>query len=76
MTTTVLTTATQPVIVAGIDAHKDTHHVVVLDDKGLRIADQEFAATTPDTMTSSIGSPASVSWTGSVSSQPVPTPRG
>ena len=47
MTTTVLTTATQPVIVAGIDAHKDTHHAVVLDDKGLRIADQEFAATTP-----------------------------
>ncbi|PWF81990.1 IS110 family transposase [Kocuria rosea] len=39
-------TSTQPTIIGGIDAHKDTHHAVVLDDRGVRLADQGFPATT------------------------------
>lgn len=42
---TLLLVATQPVIVGGIDAHKDTHHAVVLDSHGVRLADQAFPAT-------------------------------
>jgi len=42
---TLLLTATQPVIVGGIDAHKDTHHAVVLDSHGVRLADHAFPAT-------------------------------
>ena len=40
--------ATQPlVVVGGIDAHKDTHQVVVLDRHGVRLGDAVFAASTP-----------------------------
>ncbi len=35
----------QPVIVAGVDAHKDTHHAVVLDSNGARLRDRKFTAT-------------------------------
>lgn len=38
-------TTRQPVI-GGVDAHKDTHHAVVLDDRGVRLSDQAFPATT------------------------------
>lgn len=40
-----ITAVTQPRIVGGVDAHKDTHHAVVLDGHGIRLADQEFPAT-------------------------------
>lgn len=40
-----LLTTTQPIIVAGVDAHKDTHHAVVLDGNGVRLADRKFPAT-------------------------------
>jgi transposase len=36
---------TQPGIIAGVDAHKDTHHVVVLDSNGRRLGDREFPVT-------------------------------
>lgn len=45
-TMTALLTDTQPVIIAGVDAHKDTHHVVVLDGNGVRLADKQFPVTT------------------------------
>jgi hypothetical protein len=35
----------QPRIVGGIDAHKDTHHAVVLDGHGIRLSDRAFPAT-------------------------------
>ena len=37
---------TQTIITGGVDTHKDTHHAVVLDDAGGRIADQQFPAST------------------------------
>lgn len=39
-----LLTTTQPIIVAGVDAHKDTHHAGVLDGNGVRLADRKFPA--------------------------------
>lgn len=33
-----------PVIFAGVDTHKDTHHVAIVDELGRSIADQEFLA--------------------------------
>jgi len=42
---TATATTTQPAIIAGVDAHKDTHHVVVLTISGNRIADREFPTT-------------------------------
>jgi transposase len=41
----IITSVAQPVNVGGVDAHKDTHHVVVLDGHGIRLADQAFPAT-------------------------------
>ena len=32
-------------VIAGVDAHKDTHHVVVLTGLGQRLADRAFPAT-------------------------------
>ncbi len=43
---TTFATATQPMIVAGIDAHKDKHHVVALDLQGVILANRKFPATT------------------------------
>lgn len=34
----------QQLIVAGVDAHKNTHHAVALDGNGTRLGDQGFAA--------------------------------
>ena len=34
-------------MIIGVDAHKHTHHAVILTSTGQRIADQEFPATTP-----------------------------
>ena len=42
---TTFTTAAQPPIVVGVDAHKDTHYAVVLDERGVLLADHEFRAT-------------------------------
>ena len=42
---TVTTSGSQPVVIAGVDAHKDTHHAVVLDEHGRRLGDRKFAAT-------------------------------
>ncbi len=41
---TTFTTAAQPPIVVGVDAHKDTHYPVVLDERGVLVADHEFRA--------------------------------
>jgi hypothetical protein len=41
----IITTVAQPRIIGGVDAHKDTHHVVALDGHGIRLADQAFPAT-------------------------------
>jgi len=41
----ITTTVAQPWIVGGVDAHKDTHHAVVLDGHGIRLADRAFPAT-------------------------------
>lgn len=38
--------ARQPEVIIGVDAHKSTHHAVILTSAGQRIADQEFPATT------------------------------
>nr|AIU93862.1 hypothetical protein LRS1606.428 [Rhodococcus sp. NS1] len=45
MTATEYDTQPSDTIVAGVDAHADTHHVVVLDRHGHRIADRQFTAT-------------------------------
>ncbi|GAA1000271.1 IS110 family RNA-guided transposase [Subtercola frigoramans] len=37
--------APQPTIIVGVDAHKDTHHAVVLDSTGIRLADRKFSTT-------------------------------
>lgn len=37
---------TQTVIIAGIDAHKHTHQVVILDQHGTRLGDHQFPTTT------------------------------
>jgi transposase len=34
-----------PTVIAGVDCHQQTHHAVVLDDRGRRLGDQAFAAT-------------------------------
>lgn len=39
------TPANPPPLVAGIDTHKNTHHVAVLDHLGRRVADLEFPTT-------------------------------
>lgn len=39
------TPANPPPMVAGIDTHKSTHHVAVLDHLGRRVADREFPTT-------------------------------
>ena len=47
--TTIMTTsslARQPEVIIGVDAHKNTHHAVIITDTGNRIADQEFPANT------------------------------
>lgn len=44
MTTSTL--ARQPGVIIGVDAHKNTHHAVILTSTGQRIADQEFPANT------------------------------
>lgn len=36
----------QPEVIIGVDAHKYTHHAVILTSTGQRIADHEFPATT------------------------------
>lgn len=44
-----MTTATlerQPAIIVGVDAHKHTHHAVILTGTGWRVADCEFPVTT------------------------------
>ena len=41
-----LLTSAQPAIIVGVDAHKDTHHAVVITATGSRLGDQEFSATT------------------------------
>lgn len=33
-------------VIGGVDCHQQTHHAVVLDERGRRLADQAFAATT------------------------------
>ncbi|WP_258771901.1 IS110 family transposase [Brevibacterium aurantiacum] len=38
--------STHETIIAGVDAHKDTHHVTILTRTGEKIADQQFNATT------------------------------
>ncbi|MCK3769363.1 IS110 family transposase [Microbacterium aerolatum] len=43
---TITHTQTQPVIVVGVDTHQRTHHAVVLDAAGARLADREFPADT------------------------------
>lgn len=36
----------QPALIVGIDAHQRTHHAVIIDTTGRRVADQEFAVST------------------------------
>lgn len=43
---TITHTHTQPVIVVGVDTHQRTHHAVILDQTGGRVADREFPANT------------------------------
>ena len=43
---TISTLARQPEVIIGVDAHKNTHHAVILTSTGQRIADNEFPATT------------------------------
>lgn len=43
---TTSTTLRQPIIIVGVDAHKDTHHAVIITSTGHRINDSEFPATT------------------------------
>ncbi|MDV6247200.1 IS110 family transposase [Rhodococcus opacus] len=45
MTATEYNTQPSDTIVAGVGAYADTHHVVVLDRHGHRIADRQFTAT-------------------------------
>ena len=43
-----MTTATlehQPGITGGVDAHKNTHHAVALEYRGIRLGDREFPTT-------------------------------
>ena len=41
-----LPVSTHETIIAGVDAHKDTHHVTILTRTGEKIADRQFNATT------------------------------
>lgn len=41
-TTTIEQQVSTPVVVAGVDTHQRTHHVVVLTQTGARLADKEF----------------------------------
>lgn len=34
----------QPKVIAGIDTHADTHHVAIITDTGMHLADKEFSA--------------------------------
>ncbi|WP_235916737.1 IS110 family transposase [Antrihabitans cavernicola] len=42
---TATTVQPQPAVVVGVDAHKDTHHGVILTTTGQRLADRQFEAT-------------------------------
>ncbi|MCH8564622.1 IS110 family transposase [Nesterenkonia sp. LB17] len=44
---TVPSLVTQEVVIAGIDAHQDTHHVAVLTHTGALLGDQQFPASPP-----------------------------
>ncbi len=41
---TTITRVDRPTLVVGVDSHKDEHHVAVLDERGVFLADQRFPA--------------------------------
>lgn len=65
--------ASPSTIFAGVDTHKDTHHVSIVDGLGRPIADREFLAVGSGTDKSSTSSTRSASSKPLVSKAPVPT---
>ena len=49
MTSMTMRAPVRQVVFAGVDTHKDTHHVAVVDAQGVVIADRQFATSQPGT---------------------------
>jgi len=66
----------QQQIIIGVDAHKHTHHAVIITSTGKRVTDSEFPATTDGYANSPPGPPIMVEFTRSEWNRPGPTLRG
>lgn len=63
----------QPEVIVGVDAHKHTHHAVIITSTGQRLIDSEFPATSLDTQTCCPGPPSTATFKSSEWNPPAPT---